>query len=308
MATIDVLVVGGGPAGLVAAVYLARFRRSVLIVDAGQSRALQIPRSHNYPGFVDGIAGTELMASLREQAARYRIETATDCVQTISHSAGGLHAIWPDGEAQARVVLLATGARDIEPKMPRVAEAVRAGALRYCPVCDGYEVVGKNVGVLVDGASGVREALYLRHFTDRLTLFRSDDDVQISQKDLEALARVGIVCAEGSVESIRLGQGCVTTSHDGDETTCDTMYCALGMRVHSDLAVSLGALVDDDGYIRIDHHQRTAVPNLYAAGDVASGLNQISVATGGAAIAASAIHQALLAVDERDALAPQAAP
>lgn len=301
MATFDAMVIGGGPAGLVAAVYLARFRRSVLVVDGGQSRALQIPRSHNYPGFVDGIAGNELMASLHEQVARYRIETASGCVQTISHFTGGLHATWPGGEAQARVVLLATGACDIEPQMPLIAEAVRAGALRYCPVCDGYEVIGKKVGVLVDGASGVREALYLRHFSDRLILFRSDDDVHLEQKDLEALACVGIVCAEGSVESIRLGQGCVTTSHGGTETTCDTMYCALGMRVQSELAVSLGAQVDDDGYIRIDHHQRTTVPNLYAAGDVASGLNQISVATGGAAIAASAIHQALLAADDEGA-------
>jgi thioredoxin reductase (NADPH) len=289
----DVLVVGAGPAGLIAAVYLARFRRSVTLVDAGHSRAARIPRSHNYPGHPDGITGPELTAALRGQAARYGIEPVPATVEALQRSDRCFEARWEGGGAAARTVILATGATDLEPRLPHMAQAVQTGALRYCPVCDGFEVIDQDVGVLVDGPSGVAEAVYLRHFTDRLTVFRTEPDVVIDAAGRETLVRAGIRLADEPLASARLWQGRVTLRHGDEETQCDTVYCALGMKVHSDLAVGLGAEVDEAGYLRIDAHQRTTVPGLYAAGDVASGLNQISVAGGGAAIASSAIHREL---------------
>jgi thioredoxin reductase (NADPH) len=177
--------------------------------------------------------------------------------------------------------------------MPHVAEALREGALRYCPVCDGFEVIGQAVGVVADGAPGVREALYLRDFTDRLTLFMTGDEAVIGDADRRRLAQAGIECVAEPIRSIRLWNRRVTVSHGTSETVCDSVYCALGMHIHSELAVQLGAEADESGYLITDAHQRTSVPGLYAAGDVVSGLNQITVAAGGAAIAASAIHQAL---------------
>ena len=110
----DVLVVGGGPAGLVAATYLARFRRSVLVVDADRSRAAKIPRSHNYPGFADGITGTDLLASLRGQVSKYPSEPkralCTGCPVTPIHFELGGPAAKHD-----HAPLLATGASDLEP-------------------------------------------------------------------------------------------------------------------------------------------------------------------------------------------------
>ena len=287
------LVVGAGPAGLIAAVYLARFRRSVVLVDAGHSRAVRIPRSHNYPGFTDGITGTQLTAALRDQARHYGIEPTAGKVTSLRHGGPGFEAQWEGGAAFSRAALLATGAADVEPRLPHLAEALQAGALRYCPVCDGFEVIDQHVGVLVDGPAGVSEALYLRHFTPRVTVFRADAGVRLAPPDRTRLERHGIRLAAEPLASARLWQGRVTLRHGDDETVCDTVYCALGMDVHSELAVGLGAEVDETGYLRIDAHQRTSVPGLYAAGDVASGLNQISVASGGAAIAASAIHREL---------------
>jgi thioredoxin reductase (NADPH) len=289
----DVIVVGGGPAGLVACTYLARFRRSVLLVDAGRSRLAKIPRSHNYPGYPDGISGTELLGGLREQTTRYAIETVAATVEGVEVDEGGFWLSWSGGAGRARAVLLATGASDVEPDMPHLAEALRDGALRYCPVCDGFEVMGRAVGVIGNGPAATREALYLRHFTDRVTLFTERGDTSLDAGDRERLADAGIECVAEPIRSLRLWDQRVTVGHGDAETVCDAIYSALGMRVHSELATCLGAKVDSDGYLVTDEHQQTSVRGLYAAGDVASGLNQISVAAGGAAIATAAIHQML---------------
>lgn len=294
MTTIDALVVGGGPGGLTAALYLARFRRSVLVVDAGRSRAAKIPRSHNVAGFPDGVAGNELVAAMRSHAERHgaRIEAAE--VEAIERRAdGSFVARWPGGEAAARVLLLATGAHDVEPRMPHLADAVREGALRYCPVCDGFEVSGRSIGLVTDSASDVDEALFLRHFSDRITLFFAEPGIRHSDEQRRRLDAAGIAVASGVIGSIRRRQGAVTVRHGDEETTCDSLYSALGLVVHSELAAALGARCEDGGCLATDAHYQTTVPGLYAVGDVAAGLNQIGVACGGAAIASAAMHRAL---------------
>jgi thioredoxin reductase (NADPH) len=291
---LDVVVVGGGPAGLLGALYLARFRRTVLLLDGGQSRVRHVPRSHNYPGFAQGIAGTDLLRSLQDQLSRYRISTSAACVESITKSGPSFRVNWTGGETWARCVLMATGASDVEPDMPYALEALRDGALRYCPVCDGYEATDQSIGVLTEGASGVREAIYLRHFSDRVILFLVRTGEPLSTEDAARLAAASIAVAPGVVKSIRFWNGRVTVRHGESETICDTVYSALGMHVHSELATNIGAAADELGYLNVDAHQQTTIQGLYAAGDVASGLNQISVAFGGAAIAASAIHHALL--------------
>lgn len=286
--TYDALVVGGGPAGLTGALYLARFRRRVLVVDDGCSRATRIPRSHNMPGYPDGIAGGALVAAIREQATRYGVDFAVGRVEALERSADGFRARWSGGQAQARLALLATGASDVEPPVPYLQEAVRSGALRYCPVCDGYEVIDQRVGVLTDSPAGVGEALYLRHFTPRLTVFPVAPEVGFSGEDRRRLDEAGIAVAREPVSGVRLWNGKVKVGHGEAESECDSLYSALGMRVHSELAA--GAERDKDGYLVTDRRQKTSVEGLYAAGDVSLGLNQISVAMGEAAIAASAMH------------------
>ena len=290
----DAIVVGGGPAGLAGALYLARFRRSVLVVDEGRGRAARIPRSHNVAGFPDGVAGGRLIAAMREQAAGHGAEWAAGRVSKIApDGAGGFEVAWGRRRAGARSVLLATGASDRPPPMPYLADALRRGALRYCPVCDGYEASGQRVGVLADGEHGAREALYLRHFSPQVTLFGLQGHLALAPATRRALARAGIVRVDAPLDSLRLWKGAVIARHGPGQTTCDTMYCALGMVVHSELATALGARHDAAGYLVTDRHQCTSVAGLYAAGDVVQGLNQISVALGAAAVAASAMHRAL---------------
>ncbi|ABM31674.1 NAD(P)/FAD-dependent oxidoreductase [Paracidovorax citrulli] len=306
----DVLVIGGGPAGLTAALYLARFRRSVVLVDAGDSRVAKIPRSHNYPGFVDGIPGHSLLETLRAQMRRYPIRTVRAAIERIERVApaegasgpaegqgqgqGFFHAHWRGGgSVRAPFVLLATGVEDIPPPMPHVRQALEDGLLRYCPVCDAYEAIGQGIGVIAEGAHGVGEAIYLRHFSADVTLFLAPGDTVLSGDDRERLVRAGIRWVQAPVDAIRREGDRVVVHHAGGSSACDTLYCALGLQIHAGLAAGLGAALDASGYVVVDAHGATTVPGLYAAGDVAQGLNQIAVAAGGAAIASSAIHVAL---------------
>lgn len=290
----DAIVIGGGPAGLAGALYLARFRRSVLVVDEGRGRAASIPCCHNQAGFSGGVAGGRLVAAMREQAGSHGVEFAPGRVRTLAQDGtGGFEVAWNRQSAGARSVLIATGASDRPPPMPYLADALRRGTLRYCPVCDGYEASGQRIGVLADGEHGAREALYLRHFSPRVTLFGVHGPLALKPATRRALVRAGIVRVEAPLDSLRLWKGAVTVRHGTGQTACDTVYCALGMVVHSELATALGARHDADGSLVTDRHQRTSIAGLYAAGDVVRGLNQISVATGGAAIAASAMHRAL---------------
>lgn len=303
----DALVVGGGPAGLTGAIYLARFRRSVLLVDEGASRAASIPRSHNVPGYPDGVMGGELVAAMRTQAERYGVRFEAGRLRSLEADAAGFSARCGRKRLRASTVLLATGASDVKPTMPHLAEALRCGALRYCPVCDGYEVIDQRVAVIADSVADIDEALYLRHFTPRLTLLRADAPLAPNAEQRRRLARAGVALVDAPIESIRLWQGRVTVRHGAGETECDALYSALGLEVHSELGVALGAKVDAQGYLITDRYQRTSIDGLYAAGDVARGLNQISVATGGAAIAAAAMHRRLGTPIEGDGIAPAAA-
>jgi len=292
-AEVDAIVIGGGPAGLTAALYLARFRRSVVLLDAAQSRLSKIPRTHNYPGFAEGVTGTSLLAMLREQTLRYPVHSVTAQVRTVQRHGTGFEVGWADGSVRARQVLLATGVTDIPPAMPYVLEALRAGVLRYCPVCDGYEVIDQAVGVIADGEAGVGEALYLRHFTPHVTLFMEQGAAALDAAARRRLTEAGIACADEPIDGIRHWEDRITVRHGARETVCDSLYCALGLDIHTALAQQLGAQVDDDGYLVIDRHHATTVPGLWAAGDVSQGLNQITVAMAGGAMAASAMHRQL---------------
>ena len=293
-ADVDVLVVGGGPAGLACALYLARFRRSVLLVDDSRSRTARIPCTRNYPGFADGVAGEQLLAGIRAQAARHEARFAAGRVNAIERRGEGFAVRWNGGCANARRVVLATGVSDVPPTMPHLADALAQGALRYCPVCDGFETRHQAVGIIADHGCDTFEALYVRHFTDRLTVFVVSADVRFTETQTRELQRADIRLVPEPVRSIRLWEGRITVGHGNAETVVDSMYCALGMQVHSDLAVALGARHDHDGYLLTDQHHQTTVAGLYAVGDVVKGLNQIAVAVGGAAIATSAIHLGLL--------------
>ncbi|TFZ05859.1 NAD(P)/FAD-dependent oxidoreductase [Ramlibacter henchirensis] len=292
---LDCLVIGGGPAGLTASIYLARFKRRVLVVDAGASRLHWIPRSRNVPGFPDGIEGRELLERMREHAARYDVPVVQACVQSLAGRDGGFEARLEGRVLRARKLLLATGARDVTPELPGLEPGLAAGNVRYCPVCDGFETQRKRVAVLGKEVHGLRESLFVAGFDNQVTWLSMGSQQDVQPEQLTRLRDCGVLIADQMPLHIRCepGHGVEVEMVDGRKLTFDVLYPALGLTHASELAISMGAKAEEDGQLVVDDHLQTTVPGLYAAGDVAAGLNQISVAYGHAAIASTAIHNCL---------------
>jgi thioredoxin reductase (NADPH) len=290
---IDTLIVGGGPAGLTAAIYLARFHREAVLVDNGRSRARYIPVTRNTPGFPGGIDGPALLASLREQAARFGLVSRDGWVDSLETMSDGFFAKMGGEAVEARTVVLASGIEDVLPPLEGVEEAICRGAVRLCAVCDAYETDGKRVAVYGSPERAASHAKYMRTFTRDVTLVccdgkRPDRSLAI---ELEGLGIEVIDDADGLVWNE--ADGIRVERSSAPAAVFDAFYPCLGLRARSTLATSVGARCTDDGDLYVDAHQQTSVEGLYAAGDIVTDLNQISVAYGHAAIAATAIHNRL---------------
>jgi thioredoxin reductase (NADPH) len=293
----DCLVIGGGPAGLTAAIYLVRYHLSLKLVDAGKSRASWIPCTHNHAGYPGGISGKELIARMKEQAQMYGASIVTGRVTRIDKTEEGFRAEWGEGSVTARTVLLATGVTNRRPPMDEDLhdEALARGLIRYCPVCDGYEVTDKKVGVIGSGSHGVAEAVFLRGFTEDVTLIAPDMAHCLSEEDQAKLAEFGIKAVDGPCQAVAAHDECIVVDTAEGHHTFDSVYPALGSDTHTELAQQLGAELKD-GNVVVDDHQRTSVPGLYAAGDVVLGLDQISHAMGEGGVAATTIRNDLAKV------------
>lgn len=293
---LDCLIVGGGPAGLTAAIYLARFHLDILVVDAGKSRAGLIPCTRNHAGFPDGISGTELLERMRAQAQKYGAKIVSDRVTKLERGEDGLFAaVWGSGHASARTVLLATGVSNRRPPMEEDLhdEALSRGLIRYCPICDGYEVTDKKVGVIGSDKHGVTEAIFLRGYTPHVTLIAPDKKLKLLKEDWQRLEDAGIEAVDGPAQAVAVSKDCIIVETAEGTYTFDSVYPALGSDTHTQLAEMLGARLNDQGCIGIDAHQRTNVEGVYAAGDVVIGLDQISHAMGEGGVAATTIRNDL---------------
>jgi thioredoxin reductase (NADPH) len=292
---LDCLVIGGGPAGLTAAIYLGRFRRQAMVVDKGWSRAEWIRLSHNLPGFPEGIEGPVLLERMRRQAHLYGVEQGKGEISTLERTGDVFTAEMEGFAIEARTVILATGVVENKPPLPHLADAVKRGLIRTCPICDGYESIDKTIAVLGDGEHAAAEALFIRTYTSRLTLILVGEDVRLSPATMAALSAAGIAVSHVGVRGVSLEQTDVAAlyAEDGQVHRFDAIYTAFGTTSQSQLARALGARIDEGGRLFVDEHQQTSVDGLFAAGDLVRGLNPISVADGEAAIAATAVHNRL---------------
>ena len=286
----DVLVIGGGPAGLTAATYLGRLHRRCRVLDAGDSRARWIPETNNCPGFPQGIAGAALLARMREQAATHGAAFDEAMVTSLSRGAGGFTVEDATGRRwRARAVILATGLSDRLPQMEHIEEAVACGAVRLCPVCDAYEVTDRDIGLFGPWDDIVSHVRFLRGYSRRLSLLPTD-----AQGDRAPLEGLDVRVLPGGGRLLFDGRRCGYLVEGDDCFWFDTVYPFLGCDSSAGLAAQAGVVLTEAGEIPVDrNHQTTGVPGLYAIGDVVSGLNQISVAVGQAAVAALEVHRML---------------
>jgi thioredoxin reductase (NADPH) len=188
-------------------------------------------------------------------------------------------------------VLLATGLLDERPDIEGIGPDVYGGDVRFCPICDGYEATDRRIGVLGTKAEAGRKALFLRTYSRQVMLFETDrsGDAHIG----DALIQAGIQRVGRPVRVERLEDGVRVTVAGGNRFELDVLYPALGCQVRSELAAALDADRTEIGNVRVDAHQQTTGECLDAVGDVVSDLHQLAVATGHAAIAATAIHNRL---------------
>lgn len=289
----DVVIIGAGPAGLAAALYLARYRRDILVLHDGKSRALRIPLTHNAPGFPDGVRGPQLIARMTRHAVQYGAAVEEAEVVMIDAVADGFHLRLNDGSTRAsRAVILATGIELNQVDLPDAVHeaAIRAGVLRYCPVCDGFEHTDRRIGVIGCDSNGAAEALFLRQYSDDVTLMPLSHP-EVSPAQVQELAASGVSVETGALLALEPVADRIGVRLEGRAPLeFDVIYPALGCRPRSVLAEQLGIGLTGAGCVSAAGVADSGVPGVFAAGDVVEGLDQISVAMGHGAIAATKAH------------------
>ena len=267
----DVLVVGGGPAGLSAALYLARYNRRVALFDLGRGRSTWHQVNHNYLGFPGGVEARWLRELGRQQLADYPQVTCLDHkIDALTREGDGFVARGQAGAWRGRAVILCTGVIDHYPHFDGWQEFV-GRSMFWCLTCDGYTCRGERVVVAGNSDEAAAEALQLGRFTDKLLLLTNSHDCEIGEKFQRRLERARIPLIYDRIErAVSKGNGEFESlyTQGGQCIELDQLFSVQGATPQSDLAKGLGVTLSDKGYINVDTEQKTNVPGLFAAGDV----------------------------------------
>jgi thioredoxin reductase len=296
----DVAVVGGGAAGLSAALVLGRARRRVAVVDAGTPR--NAPATHMH-GFLsrDGMPPGDLLAAGRAEARRYGVELVDDRVVELT---GGFTLRLAGGRSlRARRLLLATGAVDELPDIPGARERWGRDFL-HCPYCHGWEVRDQPLGVLGSGPASVEHAHLLREWSDDIVFFAHTDPVGDAERAV--LAARGVEVVDGPVArfSVVRDRLQAVELEDGRVVPRSAVFARPALRPRDDrLLGSLGCELDEGGFVRVDPTGRTSVPGIWAAGNVCNPRAQVITAAGEGSAAAITLNADLVEQDVRDATA-----
>lgn len=324
----DVAIVGGGPAGLTAALWLSRYLHDVVVIDSGDPRNWETRAINGYTG-LPGVRPADLRGRARDECRQYGATLLDGCVVRARPAGDDLVALdfepiaetkaeqdatgpgtsrapddnMPSPQSQsvrARRVLLAFGLKDEWPKLPGLRRVYGATA-HVCPDCDGYETRGKRVLVIANGRKAVGMALALRTWTPEIVVCTNgepaelDDALRARLDDLRIpVVTAAITCVLSEGERVR----CVELDN-GESLGCDEIFFALSQRLADDLGAQLGCRRDEDGRIVVDERYQTTVANVYAAGDIIPGSQIAIAAAGDGALAAVAIHRSLLPEEQR---------
>jgi thioredoxin reductase len=308
----DCIVIGAGPAGLSAALFLARYRRRVLTFHHNSPRNLY---SHGVHGFLghDGIMPEELLTRGRDEVTKYGGLIVEGCVTNVE-KIGDEHFRVHTGDEEnrqeavtqsfdARRILLATGLRDMTPDCPGFLDFYGA-SVHHCPDCDGFEVSDKRVAVLSRGVEAIGFTLSLLTWTDSLTLITNGDAGDIRKEHRAKLAHFQIPITnqriarlEGNTETKQLER---VRFDDGEALECDALFFNLGTEMSGDLHERLGCKLDEEcGLVWVDDEQQTSVRGVYAAGDMTPYSQLAIVAAAEGAMAAIQIHKSLIPEERR---------
>ena len=292
---LDVVIVGGGPAGLSAALVLGRCRRTVLVCDTGQPRNRTASALHGYLTR-DGMPPLELLRLGREELKQYGIEQRHVSVRDVVCTPDGFDVHLESGERlHARKVLIATGVRDHLPPIDGL-EACYGISVHHCPYCDGWEVRDRALAVIGEGASATGLALSLKTWSDRVVVC-PNGRARIRPTHRRQLEAQDIRIVDGRIERLDHQNGHVRAlmMAKGEPVACDAVFFSTGQSQHSDLARRIGCTMTRKGVVKTDHLGNTGVPGLYVVGDASRDVQFVIVAAAEGAKAAVAINKALQA-------------
>jgi thioredoxin reductase (NADPH) len=292
----DVSVVGGGPAGLCAALWLARYLHRVVVVDSGDPRNWETRGINGYLGH-QGIRSPELRALGQAECEKFGVDFVDGIVDTAIDEPGELFAIQLRGGTtiKARRILLAIGIKDYWPDIPGL-ERCYGETVHVCPDCDGYETRDRKTVVVGTGRKAVGMALALTTWTQQIVICTNGEKAELSEILLDRIKALNIPVLEAPIKSVvsQSGEIAGIEIEGGMSLDCERLYFAIGQYPADDLGAQLGCKRDDLGRLVIDDRNHTSVKNVYAAGDIAPGPQLAIGAAASGAVAAIAIHASLI--------------
>jgi thioredoxin reductase len=298
--TFDAAIVGGGPAGLSAALWLGRYRRNAVVFDYGDARNEPAWAVHGYPGLQDPLP-SELRRRLTEQALGVgSLIRSAEVVRV--HGERDAFTVQPHHgpPVRARRIILAYGLRDYLPDIENL-DSLYGTSVFHCPDCDGPAVADSRIGVIGWDRHGANLALFLRHWSDRVTLLPHNQPLQLDDQQRHAVASAGVAIRHGTVRRVVGHGGNLTQAEfeDGGAIRLDALFFHLGSEPRCELAQQLGCELDEDGYVVADRGRETSCPGVHAAGDIIGPPHLAAIAAADGIRAALAIHRSLLPDDRR---------
>ena len=268
----DALILGGGPAGLSAAIYLARFTRRALVLDAGEGRSSFAQINENYLGFPEGVTTRDLRVLGRKQAERFGAEfkeCRVERVEVIDGDNFRIHTT--DGDFEGRTLLFATGVTDIWPDVPGIHDWIGKQVF-WCITCDGHRTIDRTLVCIGNTDEAATTTLQFLLFTPHVTLVADPELARFSPEKRADLEAHGVGVVSGRPTGFDLtpdGQRIAAVCLDsGERLACDMVFSLLGVRPNTALAREMGVALDEDGYIAIDDEGYTNIPGVFAAGDL----------------------------------------
>jgi len=294
----DIIIIGGGPAGLTAAIYAARYNLNTIVLAKDLGQISKTPLIENYPG-IDGIGGIELVTKMRKQVTTLKVPIKTGTAGKLEKTRNSFKITTREGEKyEAKTVILALGAH---PKLLNIdGEDTYSGkGISYCTTCDAPIFRDKTVAVIGGSNSAATSALHVSDFAKKVTIIYRGKELRAQpilvdkikkKKNIEIITKANVAELKGDkmLTGVKLD--------NGQEIKLDGVFIEIGYLPSNELARQAGADTDKKGYVKVDKSQMTTVPGLFAAGDLTdanNNLKQIVIAAAQGAVAANAIYSYL---------------